>query len=93
MKKTEEKARQLDSGKCSVCQGTGWEIFTEKVEGYTEPIEFTRVRLQAKKYPNISNTLKRGLVEIVETCRDCQKCQTIKRGHQNSDTLRDANKC
>ena len=43
MKKTEEKARQLDSGKCSVCQGTGWEIFTEKVEGYTEPIEFTRV--------------------------------------------------
>lgn len=36
------------------------------------------LRLQAKKYPNISNTLKRGLVEIVETCRDCQKCQTIK---------------
>lgn len=51
------------------------------------------LRLQAKKYPNISNTLKRGLVEIVETCRDCQKCQTIKRGHQNSDILRDANKC
>lgn len=46
-----------------------------------------------RPYPNISNTLKRGLVEIVETCRDCQKCQTIKRGHQNSDTLRDANKC
>ncbi len=43
MKKTEAKARQLDSGKCPVCQGTGWEMFTEKVEGYTEPIEFTRV--------------------------------------------------
>lgn len=49
------------------------------------------LRLQAKKYPNISNTLKRGLVEIVETCRDCQKCQTIKRGHRNNDTLQDAN--
>lgn len=48
------------------------------------------LRLQAKKYPNISNTLKRGLVEIVETCRDCQKCQTIKRGHQNNDTLQEA---
>lgn len=43
MKKTEAKAHLLDSGKCPVCQGTGWEIFTEKVEGYTEPIEFTRV--------------------------------------------------
>ena len=43
MQKTEAKAHLLDSGKCPVCQGTGWEMFTEKVEGYTEPIEFTRV--------------------------------------------------
>ena len=31
-----------------------------------------------------------GLAEMVETCRDCPECQTIKRGHQNNDTLQEA---
>lgn len=36
---------------------------------------------------------RRGQTEMVETCKDCPECQTIKRGHQNNDTLQDANKC
>lgn len=38
-------------------------------------------------------TPQKGLAEMVETCRDCPECQAIKRGHQNGDTLQDANKC
>ena len=30
------------SGECPVCHGTGWEIYREAVEGYKEPLEFTR---------------------------------------------------
>lgn len=29
-------------GECPVCHGTGWEIYREVVEGYKEPLEFTR---------------------------------------------------
>ncbi|SCI07054.1 Uncharacterised protein [uncultured Ruminococcus sp.] len=53
-------------------------------------------RLQVKKYPNISNTLK-GTGEnggdLPGWSGDCQECQTIKRGHQNNDTLQDVEKC
>ena len=33
---------------------------------------------------------RRGQTEMVETCRDCQICQSLKRGHQNNDTLQEA---
>lgn len=38
-------------------------------------------------------TPRKGLAEMVETCKDCPECQTIKRGHQNNDTLQNVNKC
>lgn len=38
-------------------------------------------------------TPQKGLAEMVETCKDCPECQTIKRGHQNNDTLQNVNKC
>lgn len=38
-------------------------------------------------------TPQKGLAEMVETCRDCPEYQTIKRGHQNNDTLQNADKC
>ena len=36
---------------------------------------------------------RKGLAEMVEACRDCPECRTIKRGRQNGDPLQTANKC
>lgn len=40
----EKRAIQSSYGsECPVCHGTGWQIYTEHVEGYKEPIEFSKI--------------------------------------------------
>ena len=58
---------------------------TNRAAALPEPLPEADGRQQDSK--------RKGLAEMVETCRDCPECQSIKRGHQNGDTLQNANKC
>ena len=58
---------------------------TNRAAALPEPLPEADGRQQDSK--------RKGPAEMVEARRDCPECQTLKRGHQNNDTLRDANKC
>lgn len=45
----QDRQRQLNSGECPVCHGTGWEITLEILEGYREPFANARGKYPEKK--------------------------------------------